>query len=44
VNDAWKSGHSGLTPDKAKGAFDLGVNVLYYSFTKYLEATAKLRK
>lgn len=44
VNDAWKSGHSGLSPDKAKGAFDLGVNVLYYSFTKYLEATAKYRK
>jgi len=41
VNDAWKTGHSGLSPDKAKAAYNLGVNVLYYSFTKYLEAAAK---
>lgn len=43
INDAWKTGHSGLSPEKAQGAFDLGVNVLYYSFTKYLEMTAKKR-
>jgi hypothetical protein len=44
MNDAWKTGHSGISPDKAKAAFNLGVNVLYYSFTKYLEAAAKYRK
>ncbi|HYG76015.1 MAG TPA: DUF4159 domain-containing protein [Planctomycetota bacterium] len=43
VNDAWKTGHSGLSPDKAKAAYNVGVNVLYYAFTKYLEAAAKHR-
>ena len=44
VNDAWKTGHSGLRPDLAKGAFQMGVNIVYYAFTHYLEATRKYRK
>jgi len=44
MNDAWKTGRSGISPEKAQAAFNLGVNVLYYSFTKYLEAAAKYRK
>jgi len=44
LNDAWKSGHSGLAPDLAEGAFHLGTNVVYYSFTQYLRATRKYRK
>ncbi len=44
VNDAWKTGHSGMRADLAEGAMNLGVNILYYSFTHYLEMTRKYRK
>jgi len=44
INDAWKAGHSGLRPELAKGAFQMGVNIVYYSFTHYLEQTRKYRK
>ena len=44
INDAWKSGHSGLRPELAKGAFQMGVNIIYYAFTHYLEQTRKYRK
>ena len=44
LNDAWKTGHSGLRPGLAKGAFQMGVNVIYYAVTHYLEMTKKLRK
>ena len=44
INDAWKTGHSGLRPDLAKGAFEMGVNIVYYAFTHYLEQTRKYRK
>jgi len=44
INDAWKSGHSGLSPELAKGAFQMGINIIYYAFTHYLEATRKYRK
>ena len=44
VNDAWKTGHSGLRPELAKGAFQMGVNIVYYAFTHYLEETRKRRK
>ena len=44
INDAWKSGHSGLRPELAKGAFQMGVNIIYYAFTHYLEQTRKHRK
>lgn len=44
VNDAWKTGHSGLDPDLAQGAFQLGINIVYYAFTHYLEETREYRK
>jgi hypothetical protein len=44
VNDAWKTGHSGLTPELAKVAFQIGINIVYYAFTKHLEEIAKHRK
>jgi len=44
LHDAWKTGRSGLTPEKASGAMELGVNIVYYSFTHYLESTRKYRK
>jgi hypothetical protein len=44
VNDAWKTGHSGLDPELAQGAFHLGVNVVYHSFMNYIRETRKYRK
>jgi hypothetical protein len=44
LNDAWKDGHSGLDPDLAESAFHLGTNIVYYSFTHYLQETRKYRK
>jgi hypothetical protein len=44
INDAWKTGHSGMEPRMAKGAFQMGVNIIYYAFTHYLEETKKYRK
>jgi hypothetical protein len=44
VNDAWKTGHSGMNPELARGAIQMGVNIVYYAFTQYLEQTAKYRK
>jgi len=44
VNDAWKTGHSGMDPRLAEGATQMGVNIVYYSFTNYLELTKKYRK
>ncbi len=44
LNDAWKTGHSGIDPELAKNAFHLGTNIVYYSFTKYLQETRKYRK
>lgn len=44
LKDAWKTGHSGLAPHLAKGSIEVGMNVVYYAFTHYLELTARLRK
>jgi len=44
LNDAWKTGHSGLDPVLAEAAVHLGVNVVYYAVTRYLEATREHRK
>ena len=44
INDAWKTGHSGMERDKAQGAFHMGVNIIYYSFMNYLRETRKYRK
>jgi len=43
VNDAWKTGHSGMDPDLAQQAYHLGVNIVYYSFMRYFDATRKYR-
>jgi hypothetical protein len=44
MNDAWKTGHSGVDPQLAKNAMRLGINVVYHAFTHYLERTKKYRK
>lgn len=44
INDAWKTGHSGIEPELAEKAYQTGVNVVYYSFMRYFEATKKYRK
>jgi hypothetical protein len=45
LNDAWKGGQvSGLNKRQTEGAFELGVNIIYYAFTHYLEETRKYRK
>ena len=37
MGDAWKTGHSGASKAVAASAYKLGVNIMYYSFTRYLE-------
>jgi hypothetical protein len=44
MNDAWKTGCSGLDPKMAEGAYQMGVNLVYWAFTHYLEETRKYRK
>jgi hypothetical protein len=44
MNDAWKTGHSGIDPVLAEAAVQLGVNVVYYAVTRYLENTREYRK
>jgi len=44
INDAWKTGHSGMDGEIADKAFQMGINVMYYAITKYLELTRKYRK
>lgn len=44
INDAWKTGHSGIDRKLADRAYQTGVNVVYYSFMRYFEATKKYRK
>ena len=44
MNDAWKTGHSGMDPQLAKASEQLGINLVYYAFTRYLELTRKYRK
>jgi len=36
VNDAWKTGHSGVSEGHAMQAYRLGVNVINYSFNQYM--------
>ena len=40
LKDAWVEGHSGIDPELAETAYKIGVNIIYYAFTNYLEATA----
>jgi hypothetical protein len=44
INDAWKTGHSGMDSELTRGAMEMGINIVYYSFTHYLEITRKYRK
>ncbi len=44
MNDAWKTGHSGLRPQLARQSMQLGINIVYHAFTHYLDATRKYRK
>jgi len=44
VNDAWKVGHSGMDAELADKAYQMGINILYYSITKYLQMTRKYRR
>jgi hypothetical protein len=44
INDAWKVGHSGMDAELADKAYQMGINILYYSITKYLQMTRKYRK
>jgi hypothetical protein len=44
MNDAWKIGHSGMSPELTRRAYQLGINIVYHAFTHYLEATRKFRK
>lgn len=44
VHDAWKTGHSGMDPGLARRAYQLGVNIVYYSMMRYFDATREYRK
>jgi len=44
LKDAFRIGSSGMSPSTVKEAYNLGTNVIYYAFTKYLEATRQDRK
>ena len=44
IHDAWKIGHSGMSPELTRRAYQLGVNIVYHAFTHYLEETRKYRK
>ena len=44
IHDAWKIGHSGMSPELTRQAYQLGINIVYHAFTHYLEATRKYRK
>lgn len=36
INDAWKTGGSGTSPEVQERAFKMGANVIAYAFTQYL--------
>ena len=44
IGDAWKTGHMGMDAALAQGSIEMGVNIVYYSFTQYLKLTSKDRK
>jgi len=44
INDAWKTGYSGMSRDLAEQSYRLGVNIIYHAFTNYLDQTRKDRK
>lgn len=38
LNDAWEDGHSGCGPQQYELAYQMGVNVIWYSLTRDIEA------
>ena len=44
MNDAWKTGHSGMSAQLAQESNELAVNVMYYAFTRYLALTRRYRQ
>jgi hypothetical protein len=44
INDAWKTGGSGMSRELSEQSYRLGVNILYHAFTNYLDMTRKHRK
>ena len=44
INDAWKTGGSGMSRDLCDQSYRLGVNIVYHAFTNYLDTTRKHRK
>ena len=45
MNDAWKSpGYTDVTPEMKETAMQLGVNLVYYAFTKWNDAVSKVKK
>jgi hypothetical protein len=41
LNDAWKTGRSGAEKSQADAAVRLGINVVYYSVTQYLQVNRR---
>ena len=37
MGDAWKTGHSGSSRAVSQRAYKLGINIMYYTFTRYLD-------
>ncbi len=37
INDAWKTNHSGASQTTANEAYKLGINIMNYAFTQYLQ-------
>ncbi|MDP6112853.1 MAG: DUF4159 domain-containing protein [Planctomycetota bacterium] len=37
LGDAWKIGHSGAKKDSVEMAYNMGVNLMYYAFTRYID-------
>jgi len=44
LHDAWRDGHAGFNKKVVEDAYATGVNVIVYSFNKYLEATRGTRR
>lgn len=45
MNDAWKSpGYSDVTPEMRDQAMNLGINLVYYAFSQWNDAVAKIKK
>jgi len=44
INDAWKTGGSGMSRELCDQSYKLGVNIIYHAFTNYLDMTRKHRK